>query len=186
MVDAPALIRSRRLAAGLSQRALAVRARTSSATLHRYESGEIDPTTETLNRILRACRPRNRRWVSIAELTAAVDRELRSDRARQVWRLVGEFLDDDRSANDRESQRSLAEGPASTNDRRAHALGAALAEYLSVNRGLLPPPWTQIPIEVVPWWFVADRRFHALALRQSPVSFARRGIFVTSGALERI
>lgn len=186
MINAAALIRSRRLAAGLSQRGLALRAHTSSATLHRYETGTIDPTTETLNRILRACRPRNRRWASIAELAAAIDSELRSDRARQAWRLVGEFLDDDRGADDRELQLSVAEAPASTNGRRAAALAAALAEHLSVKRGLLPPPWTQIPVEAVPWWFVADRRFHALALRESPVSFARRGIFVTAGALERI
>lgn len=185
MLDAAELIRSHRLAAGLSQRALAKLAGTSSATLHRYEAGRVDPTTATLNRILHACRPRRRRWASVAELTAAVAKELRAGQPHDGWRLVGEFLDDDRGADDRELIFSVADPPGPTGDRRADALAAALAEYLCVRRQLVPPLWTQVPIEVVPWWFVSEKRFHALALRESPISFARRGIFVTAGALQR-
>jgi transcriptional regulator with XRE-family HTH domain len=187
MVDAAGLIRSHRLAAGLSQRALAKRAGTSSATLHRYEAGRVDPTTATLNRILHACGPRRRRrWPSIAELTAAVAKGLRSGQPQEGWRLVGEFLDDDRLADDQELIFTVSESPGPTGDRRADALAAGLAEYLCVRRQLVPPSWTQVPIEVVPWWFVSEKRFHALALRESPISFARRGIFVTAGALQRI
>jgi len=72
VVDASQLIRTHRLAAGLSQRELARRAGTSSATLHRYESGAVDPSTGTLNRLLRACLPRRRRWASLAELAPAI------------------------------------------------------------------------------------------------------------------
>lgn len=39
---------------GLSQRVLAQRAGTSHATLSAYESGKIDPSVATFNRILRA------------------------------------------------------------------------------------------------------------------------------------
>jgi transcriptional regulator with XRE-family HTH domain len=187
VLDAAELIRSHRLAAGLSQRALAKRAGTSSATLHRYEAGRVDPTTATLNRILHACGPlRRRRWPSVAELSAAVDKELRAGQSQDGWRLVWEFLDDDSGADDREVIFTVSEPPRPAGDRRADALAAALAEYVCVRRQLVPPAWTQVPIEVVPWWFVSDKRFHALALRESPISFARRGIFVTAGALQRI
>jgi transcriptional regulator with XRE-family HTH domain len=185
MIDAPHLIRSHRLAAGLSQRQLAGRAGTSSATLSRYESGEVDPSTATVNRILRACLPRRRRWASVAELAPALAAALREDPAG-AWRLVGELLDDDRGADDDEFRLSVADAPPPTGDRRADALAAALAEHLSVVRGMAPPEWTQAPLEVTPWWFVAGERFAALSLRESPPSFSRRGIFITSGALERV
>lgn len=186
MLDAAELIRFHRLAAGLSQRALARRAKTSSATLSRYESGQIDPSTRTLNRILHACRARRRRWASLAELTPAIAKLLRRGRPADAWRVVGEFLDDDRAADDREVLATVGERPAESGDRRADALAAALGEYLCVRRQLAPPAWSQAPIEVVPWWFIAQPNFHGVALRESPISFARRGIFITAGALERV
>jgi len=146
----------------------------------------VDPSTETINRILRACVPRRRRWPTIAELAQAVAHALRADAAGDVWRLVGEFIDDDRGADDRELMLVIADPPTSTGEPRADALAAALAEHLCTRRGLVPPAWTQSAPEVTPWWFVAGDAYRALALRDSPPSFARRGIFVTAGALERV
>ncbi len=186
MISAPQLIRTRRLAAGLSQRELARRAGTSAATLNRYEAGRVDPTTGTLNRILTACLPRRRRWPSIADLAPAVADRLRDGTTADAWRLVGEFIDDDRTADDAELGLAVADAPAPTGDDRVDALAAALVEHLCVRRGLVPPRWTQPPLEVTPWWFVAGGGFRAMALRESPASFVRRGIFVTSGALERV
>ncbi|MGH2806867.1 MAG: helix-turn-helix transcriptional regulator [Actinomycetota bacterium] len=48
------LIRLARRTAGISQRELARRARTSQATLSAYETGRKSPTLDTLNRIVRA------------------------------------------------------------------------------------------------------------------------------------
>jgi len=187
VISAPDLIRTHRLAAHLSQRELARRAGTSPATLHRYESGRVDPSTATLNRILHACLPRRRRWAAVAELAPAIAAALRDGTATEAWRLtVGEFLDDDRTASDADTQLAVADEPAPTGDARADALAAALAEYVCVRRGLATPRWTQAPRELAPWWFVAGPSFRALALRESPPSFARRGIFVTVGALERV
>jgi transcriptional regulator with XRE-family HTH domain len=185
MIDASLLIRGHRSAAGLSQRALARRAGTSSATLNRYEAGTVDPSTATLNRILRGCLPRRRRWSSLAELAPAVAAELRRGTGSQAWRSVAEFLDDDRGADARELLLSVADAPSPTGDSRADAVAAALAEHLCAQRGLTPPAWTQAPVEATPWWFVAGEAFRALALRESPISFARRGVFVTAGAFER-
>ena len=50
-----ALVREMRLAAGLSQRALAGRANTSQPAVVRYERGGATPSWETLQRIAHAC-----------------------------------------------------------------------------------------------------------------------------------
>jgi hypothetical protein len=146
----------------------------------------VDPSTGTLNRILRACLPRRRRWASAAELSHALGERLRAGETSDAWRLVAEFIDDDRGGDELEFALVVADAPTSTGERRADALVAAIVEYLSVKRGLVPPSWTQTSLEVTPWWFVAGEGFRALALRESPPSFARRGIFITSGALERV
>ncbi len=186
MIDAPSLLRRHRVNAQLSQRELARRARTSSATLNRYEKGVVDPTTLTLNRILRACLPRRRRWASATELAHGLAQTLHTEDATNAWRLVGEFIDDDQGSDDREFALVVADAPVPEGDPRAVALTAAIVEHLSASRGLVPPPWTQVSLEVTPWWFVAGDHFRAVALRESPPSFVRRGIFVTSGALERV
>ena len=54
-MDASALIREARQGAGLSQAALASRARTSQQTIASYESGLKQPGAGTLERIVRAC-----------------------------------------------------------------------------------------------------------------------------------
>ncbi len=61
--DSPgALLRDLRLAAGLSQRALALRGETSQPAIARYESGTATPSWETLQRLASACG----RWVRIS------------------------------------------------------------------------------------------------------------------------
>ncbi len=99
--------------------------------------------------------------------------------------MVGEFLDDSKEATDEELLFSISEPPSPTGSDSADSLVAALAEYLCVHRDIVPPSWTQAPSEVRPWWFAAGPRFAAIAMRESPMSFARRGIFITRGALER-
>jgi transcriptional regulator with XRE-family HTH domain len=55
MSCAGAIIRSARLHAGLSLRELARRARTSHATLSRYEDGTIEPSMSVVERVVDAC-----------------------------------------------------------------------------------------------------------------------------------
>jgi transcriptional regulator with XRE-family HTH domain len=54
------LVRDARLAAGLSQRALAQRAGTSQPAVARYERGVATPSWETLQRLVAACGQRLR------------------------------------------------------------------------------------------------------------------------------
>jgi hypothetical protein len=63
---------------------------------------------------------------------------------------------------------------------------AALAEHLARRDGWERPRWAVEPWrKAQPWWFVTPRRLHARALVESPLSFHKRGVFITSGALDR-
>jgi transcriptional regulator with XRE-family HTH domain len=53
-MTAAMLLRRARRGSGLTLRRLAVRAHTSHATLSAYESGRVDPSMETVQRIVRA------------------------------------------------------------------------------------------------------------------------------------
>jgi transcriptional regulator with XRE-family HTH domain len=55
METAASLVLEMRMAAGLSQRALAERAGTSQPAIVRYERGGATPSLETLERLARAC-----------------------------------------------------------------------------------------------------------------------------------
>src|SRR5215475_7399334 len=66
-MDQPgALVREVRLAAALSQRALARRAGTSQSAVARYESGATSPSWETLQRLAAACGKRLRVHTEVA------------------------------------------------------------------------------------------------------------------------
>jgi hypothetical protein len=136
--------------------------------------------------IIRARVSGRRRWASLRDLGPTLAERLAREGSRAAWRQVGEFLDYSRAAGNTELLLSL-ERPDETADPRVDALLAALAEHLCSERGLAPPRWTQEPRECAPWWFVADLPgLVPTALRESPISFARRGIFITRGALERV
>jgi hypothetical protein len=70
---------------------------------------------------------------------------------------------------------------------RVDAAFAAMAEYLARRDGWEVPSWARLPgREAWPWWFVTDLRgLHPRALVESSPSFRRRGVFITSGALDR-
>jgi hypothetical protein len=75
--------------------------------------------------------------------------------------------------------------PRSTGDACYDALLAAIAEYLCAREGMLAPTWVESPSRFLDqWWFVSGiRSLHADAIVHSPISFARRGVFITAGAL---
>ena len=70
-------------------------------------------------------------------------------------------------------------------DRRYDALLAAIAEYLCARSGMLAPAWVEDEYRFLEqWWFVSGiKSLHADAIANSPISFSRRGVFITAGAL---
>ena len=114
------------------------------------------------------------------------------ERLSRLWRYVfAQLLDDYTSvmnhAGVQAAARTWSEAPQSTGDSRVDAAFAAMAEHLARQDGWTVPLWARLPgREAWPWWFVTDLRgLHPRALVESPSSFSRRGVFITSGALER-
>jgi hypothetical protein len=110
----------------------------------------------------------------------------------RLWRYVfAQMLDDYtsvlRHAGVAAAARMWSDAPRGTGDTRVDAAFAAMAEYLARRDGWIVPAWARLPErEAWPWWFVTDLRgLHPQALVESPSSFRRRGVFITSGALDR-
>ena len=114
------------------------------------------------------------------------------ERLSRLWRYVlVQMLDDYTSVlrhkGVQAAARMWADAPRNTGDPRVDAAFAAMAEYLARRDGWVVPSWARLPgREAWPWWFVTDLRgLHPRALVESPSSFRRRGVFITSGALDR-
>jgi hypothetical protein len=102
---------------------------------------------------------------------------------------VREFLDEFALLpRDALRERAIRDRPEPTSDVRADAFLAALAEHLACAHELPRPAWAVDPERFLDrFWFVsAVESFRALAIAQSPAAFRRRGIFVSTGALQRV
>jgi len=79
----------------------------------------------------------------------------------------------------------VAEEPPTTGVARFDALVAATVEFACARHSNLPPKWVDSAERFLSrWWFVSGMpSLHANAIAHSPISFARRGIFLTEDAL---
>lgn len=109
-----------------------------------------------------------------------------------VWRYsVLQLLDDYTSVVRHHGTRAASalwsDEPRATGDLRVDAALAALAEHLARRDSWTPPRWTTDPWrEAREWWFVTDLKgLEPSALVESPLSFRKRGVFVTEDSLER-
>jgi hypothetical protein len=114
------------------------------------------------------------------------------ERLSRLWRYVFVQMLDDytsvlRHADATAAARMWSGAPRGTGDTRVDAAFAGMAEYLARRDGWTVPAWAMLPErEAWPWWFVTDLcGLHPQALVESPSSFRRRGVFITSGALDR-
>lgn len=78
--------------------------------------------------------------------------------------------------------------PPATGDQRVDTAFAALAEHLARRDDWPVPRWAMDPSRTTDdWWFVTELRgMHPWSLRESPLSFRRRGIFIAANGLERV
>jgi len=99
-----------------------------------------------------------------------------------------QFADDFRSLPAGARRQLVAEAPELVGDRRYDAAIAGLVEHLCAERGMGAPGWTAAPERFAePWWFPAGLpALRARALRDSPISFKRHGVFVTAEAFDRV
>jgi hypothetical protein len=101
---------------------------------------------------------------------------------------VREFLDEFKFRPEELRDKAIADEPAPTGDERYDAYLAALAEHIAGVEGLKLPQWTRDDNRFLDrFWFVSEvTGFRAIAIAQSPAAFRRRGIFISSGSLERV
>ncbi len=111
----------------------------------------------------------------------------RGDEA-EARRIAIHFVETYDKATSEERSRLVAPEPDATGDMRFDALLAAVVEFACARHFELAPSWVEAPGRFLePWWFVSGMRtLHADALSHSPISFARRGIFVTEDALSYV
>ncbi len=83
-------------------------------------------------------------------------------------------------------QKMITDEPMTTGSARFDAMLAAVVEYSCAVRQIPAPKWVDSPSKFLKeFWFVSNLPgLEADALASSPISFARRGVFVNSGALE--
>lgn len=150
MTGAPSaadVLRRARRAAGLSQRELARRAGTSSATVSQYESGHKEPRLDTLARLLDTCG--HRLEVRAVRLrSSAQDRQdRRTARSRALHRAIAERLRERPAAVLAHARHNLATLRAANTDGSADpwldCWAGLLAGPLDVVVGVLttPEPW---------------------------------------------
>jgi transcriptional regulator with XRE-family HTH domain len=190
------LIRSARDAAGITQVELAARAGTTQPAVAAYESGSRTPNLRTLSRLLDGCdydvevlaRPRVRRSsASLAELSPTISEDLALGREGDALRLLYGFADDFMGSSRPGQIALLSDEPPPTGDPRFDAALAGAAEFFASEAAITAPGWVDGPERFVePWWFVASRpAFHAYTLANTPVSFARHGIFIAREVFDR-
>jgi hypothetical protein len=113
--------------------------------------------------------------------TALIERSDEEEAKRLGFRFIETY--DNAPA---ELRRHLVEPePESTGDPRFDAFVAAIVEYVCARDFELAPAWVDHTSRFLTrWWFVSGvRALHANALVHSPISFARRGVFVSEGSL---
>jgi hypothetical protein len=131
---------------------------------------------------------------TVTDAARCAAQALRDEPARRsgAFRCLLQLLDDyARAVRDGGPPAGAAlfqDPPPVTGDSGVDAALAALGEHLARRDGWRPPSWTFDERRYAePWWFVSGvRAWHAMALVESPLAFRKRGVFVTSSALERV
>jgi hypothetical protein len=125
------------------------------------------------------------RWPTIAEVGEEVAVCLAEHDEDFGRRLAFRFVEQFDKADGADRRRMVEVAPSPTGDRRYDALLASLVEYSCIHHGMKPPEWVDDPSRFLEeWWFVSGMKsLHANAMVHSPISFKRRGVFITEGAL---
>lgn len=128
-----------------------------------------------------------------AACAAAVARTLLADRPLPyVFRhVILQLLDDYRSVLRHRDVAAaalvFAEAPSSTGEDRVDAALAGLAEHLARADGWEAPDWAYEPQRRARyfWWVPELPGLQVVAMRDSPLAFRRRGVFLDPRSLER-
>lgn len=187
------MLRDARTSAGLSARALAIKAGTSTTTVTRIEAGTMDPTVGMLDRLLRASgrqlefttRPRSHSAsLSLADLTDAWSSTPMGD--RPDWTRLRALLDSLALQPDG-IQAAIAPTPPPSGSSMLDALLAGIADTLADDQRLRRPPWTRVASRFLslPWETPGTARTQRIAREQTPPQLLAHGIIASRDSLWR-
>lgn len=121
----------------------------------------------------------------MVDVAHEISRSLGRRDEAEARRLVFSFVESYDSATEEERTRMIVDEPSGTGDERFDALIAALVEFVCARHTRVAPSWVDKPSRFLDrWWFMSGMpSLHANAIAHSPISFARRGVFITEDAL---
>jgi hypothetical protein len=122
---------------------------------------------------------------SIANVAQEIANSLARHEEKEALRLAFHFVESFDTARPDERHKMIAKEPSGTGDARFDSLLAAIVEFVSARHSRVAPDWVERPgLFLSTWWFVSGMpTLHANAIAHSPISFARRGVFITEDAL---
>jgi hypothetical protein len=100
------------------------------------------------------------------------------------WRLVAEFLEDNRPETAGTRFGLLEDEPRGTGDVGWDVFLAGLAEHLAEIDGHAGPPWADLRSLLQFWFPFNTRAARADALVHAPAAFRRRGVYVAPEELK--
>lgn len=121
----------------------------------------------------------------IQDVASEVRRCLTENDTSSAFRVVARFLEHYDKADWPTRERMVTPRPDFTGSERYDAMLAGIVEYACATHRVLAPAWVNEPEYFLDeFWFVSGMKsLHADALVHSPISFKRRGVFLTQGAL---
>jgi hypothetical protein len=122
---------------------------------------------------------------SIGDVAGGIATSLRRREDAEALRIGFRFIESFDAATMEERHHMVAREPPTTGDDRFDALVAAVVEFACARHSSVAPTWVDDPKRFLSrWWFISGMSsLHANAIAHSPISFARRGVFVTEDAL---
>ena len=127
------------------------------------------------------------RWQApdICAVATEVEQCLTAGETGSAFRVIARFLEFYDKADWPSRERMVKPRPDPTGSQRYDAMLAGVVEYACATHRSLAPNWVNDPQYFLDeFWFVSGMKsLHADAIVHSPISFKRRGVFLTQGAL---
>ena len=185
------LVRRVRGEADLTLRELASRSDLAVSTIHRIEQGELHPTVDTLEKIVRAAGRRLSVDVpvdyasSILGLGLAIRADLHAADPSAIVRKSAELVHRVAGADPAAQCMMLAAEPPPTGEVEWDAFLGGLAEWLATMGGLETPGWASAPERFLGrgWWVTPMASMRAWEYAGTPVSLQRRGVYLHRDSL---
>jgi hypothetical protein len=121
----------------------------------------------------------------IQDVATEVGQCLTKGDTSSAFRVIARFLEFYDKADWPTRERIVSPRPTSTGSNRYDAMLAGIVEYACATHRVLAPTWVNdLDSFLHEFWFVSGMKsLHANAIVHSPISFKRRGVFLTQGAL---